>query len=321
MAISMDLPVAVSFCRVSRASLCPCSLNCVFFGCALGHRKLYRRWKCISKPIRLSLSSEKDSFSPVDCGEFWGDSETVEVIGIGSRKDAILDFCLRSPFQSASLRFWNILMKDSMKVQLQQRFCGKDITPRIVEAPLSLHSCSKAIILVASAGYGLDHVTAIDIIKTVRSLNGFAIAIVLKPFSFEGQRRQDEVRDLVEKLQEHTNLCIDIDTDALLKLDLVTLDEALKTANNAVLLAINAISVLISETHRKLIDVPHINMKELKFPELMKILESYKEAKIGFGAGHNIQTSIARAIYDCPFLSAGIKLYWTTGFSEKQHIV
>ena len=37
-----------------------------------------------------------------------------------------------------------------------------------------------------------------------------------------------------------------IDTDALLKKDLVTLDEALKTADNAVLLAINAISVLIS---------------------------------------------------------------------------
>lgn len=36
-----------------------------------------------------------------------------------------------------------------------------------------------------------------------------------------------------------------IDTDALLKKDLVTLDEALKTADNAVLLAINAISVLI----------------------------------------------------------------------------
>lgn len=38
----------------------------------------------------------------------------------------------------------------------------------------------------------------------------------------------------------------DIDTDALLKKDLVTLDEALKSANSAVLLAINAISILIS---------------------------------------------------------------------------
>lgn len=38
----------------------------------------------------------------------------------------------------------------------------------------------------------------------------------------------------------------DIETDRLLEMDLVTLDEALKTANDAVLLAINAVSVLTS---------------------------------------------------------------------------
>lgn len=38
----------------------------------------------------------------------------------------------------------------------------------------------------------------------------------------------------------------EIDIDALLKKDLLTLDEAMKTANDAVLLAIKAISVLRS---------------------------------------------------------------------------
>lgn len=38
----------------------------------------------------------------------------------------------------------------------------------------------------------------------------------------------------------------EIDIDALLKKDLLTLDEAMKTANDAVLLAIKAISVLKS---------------------------------------------------------------------------
>ena len=45
----------------------------------------------------------------------------------------------------------------------------------------------------ASAGYGLDLITAIDILKTIRSANGFVVTIIMKPFSFEGQRRQDEV--------------------------------------------------------------------------------------------------------------------------------
>ncbi|KAF2305729.1 hypothetical protein GH714_007853 [Hevea brasiliensis] len=239
---------------------------------------------------------------------FLGNSQFVEVIGIGSRMDAVLDFCLDSPFQlSSSLRFWNINVKDPLNVQLQERIPGKDLNPRVLEASQFLRSCSTAIILVASAGYGLDHVTAIDLLKTVRCRNGFAVSIFLRPFSFEGQRRQDEVKNLAGKLQDHTNFCIDIDTDTLLNKDLVTLDEALKSANSAVLLAINAISVLISETHQKLICILHNSVKELKVSEVMKILESHKEAKIGFGAGNSIESSIIQALYDCPFMGAGIE--------------
>uniref|UniRef100_A0A6N2M5H0 Uncharacterized protein n=1 Tax=Salix viminalis TaxID=40686 RepID=A0A6N2M5H0_SALVM len=98
-----------------------------------------------------------------------------------------------------------------------------------------------------------------------------------------------------------------IDTDALLKKDLVTLDEALKSANSAVLLAINAISILISETHQKIIDTVHNNVRELKVSEVIKILESYKEAKIGFGTGNSIRSSIIQALYDCPFIGAGVE--------------
>lgn len=45
----------------------------------------------------------------------------------------------------------------------------------------------------ASAGYGLDHIAAVDILRTIRSVNGFIVVIILKPFGFEGQRRHDEV--------------------------------------------------------------------------------------------------------------------------------
>ncbi|KAL2324022.1 hypothetical protein Fmac_023080 [Flemingia macrophylla] len=50
----------------------------------------------------------------------------------------------------------------------------------------------------------------------------------------------------MQKLKESTNLLIEIDIDALLEKDLLTLDEAMKTANDAVLLAIKAVSVLKS---------------------------------------------------------------------------
>lgn len=45
----------------------------------------------------------------------------------------------------------------------------------------------------ASGGYGSDHVEAINIISTVRSGGNLAVAVLLKPFSFEGRRRLEEV--------------------------------------------------------------------------------------------------------------------------------
>lgn len=159
----------------------------------------------------------------------------------------------------------------------------------------------------ASAAYGTDHVPALDIIRKLKSKNGLAIGIILKPFSFEGRRRYDEVTDLIDKLQKHGMVCIVIDTDGLLKKDLLTLDEALKTSYNAVLMAVNAISILMSEDHIKLLDATDCGTKELSGPELIKILERYKEAKTGFGAGYNVKTSILRAVYDCPFLGLGVK--------------
>ncbi|CAJ1977610.1 unnamed protein product [Sphenostylis stenocarpa] len=174
-------------------------------------------------------------------------------------------------------------MKESEEVQLQQRSIEEESHPRIVKAPVFLKSCSKTIVLVASAGYGLNHTVAADIFETVRSRNGLTVAIVIKPFRFEGFRRQNEVKALTQRLKDHTNLLIEIDIDSLLEKDLLTLDEAMKTTNDAVLLAIKAVSVLKS------------------------ILESYREAGIGFGAADNIKASILQPIFESPFLGVRLK--------------
>lgn len=306
----MELPVSTSLLSaVSRASLCPNASECSFKGYLFRLDKNRRRLSCYSKPLRVELSLDQNS-SPngnQKVGNIWEDSNFVEVIGIGSRKDAILDFCLDSPLHSSALRFWNITVKESVNVQLQQRFIGEDNPPNIVEAPSALQSCSKALILVAGAAYGSEHIMALDILKKVNSVNGLVVGIILKPFSFEGQRRRDEVKALVDKLKEFTNFCIMVDTDALLEKDVLTLDEALKTANNAVLMAVNAISILVSEMHIKLLDVPNDTVKEINVSELKKFLGSYRAAKIGFGTGYNIEASIMRAIYDCPFLGVDVK--------------
>ncbi|XP_019452626.1 PREDICTED: protein ACCUMULATION AND REPLICATION OF CHLOROPLASTS 3 isoform X3 [Lupinus angustifolius] len=271
---------------------------------SLRHRNYGFRSSRSSKPFApITMCLEKgSSFN----GYRQTKSDFIDVVGIGSRKDAVLDFCFNSKFQLASLRFWNILMKESQEAQLQQRPI-EEYCPRIVKAPIFMKSCSKTIVLVASAGYGLDHTVAVDIFDTVRSRNGLTVAIVLKPFNFEGLRRQEEVKALLGKLKANTDLLIEIDIDALLKKDLLTLDEAMKTTNDAVLLAIKAIFILKSEMHKKLIHRLHDGMKEASTSEVNKILECYKEAEIGFGAAYNIGTSILNSIFDCPFLGVRLK--------------
>ncbi|XP_022850956.1 protein ACCUMULATION AND REPLICATION OF CHLOROPLASTS 3 isoform X2 [Olea europaea var. sylvestris] len=300
---------------VSPASIFPFPFHSIHDAHTKLTTRLRLRLECNSKPIRVELSSEGNNTNVISTNDsleefnksnnsIWKESEYVEVIGIGSRTDAALDFCSGSPILSPTLRFWNILGKDSMKVQLKQRFSTQDNTPRTVEAPSTPQSCHKA---VASAAYGSDHVTALDILRNIKSVNGFVVGVILKPFRFEGQKRQYEVNDLEDKFQKLANLCIVVDTDTLLENDLVTLDEALKTYNNAVLMAVNAISVLISEKHVKLLNETHKDNKELKLLEFRKIIDRVKEARIGFGAAYNIRSSILQAIYDCPFLGVNLK--------------
>ncbi|KAK4784507.1 hypothetical protein SAY86_018875 [Trapa natans] len=260
-----------------------------------------------TRPLLLARAASADAHQYEE--DFGGSvSQFIDVIAIGSRKDAVLDFCVDSPLSSKKyLRFWSFTT-NSAKVYLQQRLLNKDVsTLRKIEAIPYLQSHSKATVLVASAGYGLDDSKAIDILESVRYVNGYTTAIILRPFSFEGQRRKNEVNNLVGTLLEHTHCCIDINTDVLLEKDVVTLDEALKTANNAVLLAINAISVLTSDYSEAYLAVRQRKMRKLTIAEVFQVLQCYKEANIGFGSGYNIRTSIGKAIFQCPFLSYGIK--------------
>ncbi|VVA95314.1 unnamed protein product [Arabis nemorensis] len=255
--------------------------------------------------VRDSIPMETTSERDEQGGGDW--SEYIEVVVIGSRKESIMDSCLDSPFPSLPLRFWSISRDSSGDLVLQQRLNHEDHVSATMDPAELIQSRPRAFILVASGGYGSDHVEAINILSTVRSGGNLAVAVLLKPFSFEGRRRLEEVNELARKLQQHTSFCIDIDIEILLQKDLVTLDEALRNANNAVSMAINAASALISGMHGSFIDVMHKDLKELEGSEVTTILESYKEAKVGFGAGHNLKTSILRAIYDCPFFRPGIK--------------
>ncbi|KAK9170249.1 hypothetical protein Syun_002389 [Stephania yunnanensis] len=64
-----------------------------------------------------------------------------------------------------------------------------------------------------------------------------------------------------------------------------------------------------------MVEIHHRGIKISKYSHVQvllkgrqsEILGNYEAAKVGFGTGKNMKTSIARAVYDCPFVDGGIK--------------
>ncbi|KAK1632787.1 hypothetical protein QYE76_007102 [Lolium multiflorum] len=234
-------------------------------------------------------------------------TEPVEVVGVGSRKDAVIDFCLGSrTLSSTPIRFWTV-HADNSEVQFIQRRHGAEAVVRDLEPPLSLHPCPPALIIVASAGQEADQVAALELLSAAKSADNLAASIFLKPFCFEGQRRQVEASDLIVKLQACSNFHIVIEADSLLETEVETLAEALESANNAVLSTISMISIMMSGYNQMFWSSPDAQIKEVGPEEVGKLLKCYGEARVGFGAGYNIQSAIKQAVLHCPFLREGIK--------------
>ncbi|PNT65114.1 hypothetical protein BRADI_4g37530v3 [Brachypodium distachyon] len=234
--------------------------------------------------------------------------EPVEVVGVGSRKDAVIDFCLGSrTLSSTPIRFWTVHVTDNSEVQLIQRSHGTETVVRDLEHPVSLQPCPPAIILVASAGQDADQTAALELLSAVKSADKLAASIFLKPFCFEGQRRQVEASDLIAKLQACSNFHIVIEADSLLETEVETLAEALESANNAVLSTISMISIIMSGFNHMFWSSLNTQIKEVGPEEVGKLLKSYGETRVGFGAGYNVQSAIKQAVLHCPFLRGGIK--------------
>uniref|UniRef100_A0ACD5XPI1 Uncharacterized protein n=2 Tax=Avena sativa TaxID=4498 RepID=A0ACD5XPI1_AVESA len=233
--------------------------------------------------------------------------EPVEVVGVGSRKDAVIDFCLGSrTLSSTPIRFWTV-HADNSEVQFIQRSHDAETVVRDLEPPSSLHPCPPAVIIVASAGQEADQIAALELLSATKSADNLAASIFLKPFCFEGQRRQVEASDLIVKLQACSNFHIVIEADSLLETEVETLAEALESANNAVLSTISMISIMMSGFNQMFWSSLDAQVREVGPDAVGKLLKSYGEARVGFGAGYNIQSAIKQAVLHCPFLRGGIK--------------
>ncbi|XP_057841812.2 protein ACCUMULATION AND REPLICATION OF CHLOROPLASTS 3, chloroplastic isoform X2 [Cryptomeria japonica] len=271
---------------------------------------------CSTRACPISISV-KPMFTR--CCHQAGESEkkknkSLKVVGLGSKRNAILDFCLDSPLlQSSSVEFWTTGSGSSEKVQRFRQITGKpsfpiegaieEVMDLLVENSMSLGSI---IVLVAGTGFNSDDKAATKLLGAIKSNGGLAVSIIMKPFSFEGERRKNQVDKLIVKLAQFSNLSIVVDSDALLKRETVTLTEALRMANNAVLLAIMSVSALLSDSSIKTLHVIPDKSKVIGTSDVLNILQHSGKAVVGFGAGYSVKASVERAAFDCPFLSGGL---------------
>ncbi len=147
-------------------------------------------------------------------------------------------------------------------------------------------------------GTGSGSITAIADIA--RSLGILTIAVVTKPFSFEGFKRRKNAEEALEQLRGKVDTLITIPNDKILSLiDKTTpLTEAFQVVDEVLQHAIEGISSLI--TQHGLINVDFADVKSIMQDAGTALMG------IGYGTGDSRAAEAARAAVDSPLLELSI---------------
>jgi len=134
------------------------------------------------------------------------------------------------------------------------------------------------------------------IASIAKEMNILTIAIVTKPFKFEGRKRMEVAENGIKELTPGVDTVITISNDRLLKLvdKKTTINDAFKLADNILYHAVRSISDLIT--------MP--GLVNVDFADVKTTLKDAGTAWLGMGNGHgeNRATEAARAAIKSPLL-------------------
>ncbi len=192
---------------------------------------------------------------------------------------------------------------------------GRQAAEESAEKIKDLLTGSDMIFLAAGMGGGTGTGAVPVIAKIAKDLGALTIAVVTKPFSFEGTRRMVNAEDGIENLKDKVDTLIVIPNQRIL--DVVdkkaTLVEAFRVADSVLSQGVQGISDLI--TLPGLINVD--------FADVRSIMTNSGSALMGIGAGfgENRAQSAARAAVSSPLLEVSMEgargvLFSITGGSD-----
>ncbi len=157
------------------------------------------------------------------------------------------------------------------------------------------------VFITAGMGGGTGTGAAPVIAEIARESGALTIAVVTKPFSFEGKKRQTAAEQGIKNLKEHVDAIIVVPNDKLLGIagEDLTMIEAYRYADEVLRQGVQGISDLITITGQINVD----------FADVKTIMTNSGSALMGIGiaSGENRAINAAQQAIDSPLLESSIK--------------
>lgn len=152
------------------------------------------------------------------------------------------------------------------------------------------------VFITAGLGGGTGTGAAPIVAEIAKSLGILTVAVVTRPFRFEGPQRMKKANEGLDRLREFVDTCIIVSNDRLLEVvgAKATLKEAFMVANNVLLMGVQSISDLIS--------VP--GLINVDFSDVRAIMNETGGAVMGVGTGkgENRATEAVKKACSSPLL-------------------
>ena len=156
------------------------------------------------------------------------------------------------------------------------------------------------VFITCGMGGGTGTGAAPVIAEIAQGLGALTVAIVTRPFSFEGKRRMDNALSGIEELKQHVDTLIVIPNDRLREIidKSTSMLDAFKEVDNVLLRGVQSISDLIAV----------VGLVNLDFADVRAVMEKSGNAIIGFGIGMGEDRAIeaAKQAVSSPLLETSI---------------
>ena len=157
------------------------------------------------------------------------------------------------------------------------------------------------VFITAGMGGGTGTGAAAIVAEIAQGLGALTVAIVTKPFSFEGKRRMENALQGIEELRKHVDTLIVIPNDRLREIiDKSTpMLEAFKEVDNVLRRGVQSISDLIAV----------VGLVNLDFADVKAVMEKSGRAIIGIGIGMGEDRALeaAKQAVSSPLLESSIE--------------